>query len=65
MTVAGFKQLKEKSKIIKKKNQKTNLWKYVQPSDMEIQTENRLEIGLDWLCEIVIEPMDYIYTETV
>lgn len=40
MTVAGFKQLKEKSKIIKrKKKQKTNLWKYVQPSDMEIQTE--------------------------
>lgn len=62
MTVAGFKQLKEKSKIIKKKNKKQiceNTY------SRKSRLKNRLEIGLDWLCEIVIEPMDYIYTETV
>lgn len=65
MTVAGFKQLKEKSKIIKKKNQKQICENTYSRRTWKSRLKNRLEIGLDWLCEIVIEPMDYIYTEIV
>lgn len=47
MTVAGFKQLKEKSKIIKKKNKKQICENTYSRRTWKSRLKNRLEIGLD------------------